>query len=201
MGSRHPALHQSTSLLELLLRTTNMGDNQAGSEADTVYKTKFVDRVFTLPLITDGYNRMANMTAPIQLYVKTSIDYVDNVACAGFDKVIESAPCLQKYGVTDVYKFGSEALNKLPANATEYWNSSMSTVNNAWTSSTDYISSTKVGQQVMRGVNRFDEERVKKDDSKEEASATGSHENSKKPANATDMEYVCLCIFRMLFLT
>merc|ERR1712236_121195 len=118
---------------ELLLRPSKMGDNQAGSEADTVYKPRFVDRVFTLPLITDGYNRMANMTAPIQPYVKTSIDYVDNVACAGFDKVIESAPCLQKYGMTDVYKAGSEA----------------------WNNSTDYISSTKVGQRVMRGVNRF----------------------------------------------
>lgn len=117
---------------------------------------KIMDRIFTLPLVNDSYNRMTNMTAPIQPYVKGSFDYVDSIACSGFDKVIDTMPYLQKYGMSDIYQMGTEALKMMPGRETDYPNLAK-----------EYITNTEVGKQMMATVQRYRERLVKVKEEKE----------------------------------
>jgi len=83
---------------------------------------KIVDRMGTLPLLTEMARLGDTLTSPIQPYVKNSLGFVvlnaDDIACSGFDLLVDTVPSVQKYGVTDIYKLGKDT-------AFDYWKNSI----------------------------------------------------------------------------
>merc|ERR1711962_20229 len=88
------------------------------SEVDQSYK--IVDRVFSLPLISE----LAGLSHPVQPYLKTSLKFIsltlDDLACTGFDKFVEVVPALQKYGVAHVFNVGVDTATDVTNMATDF---------------------------------------------------------------------------------
>merc|ERR1712215_382055 len=78
------------------------------------------------------------------------------MACTGFDMVLEAAPMLQKFGLSDAYEFGNEYWKNLPKNVNDYP-----------TMASELITNSEVGKQVMQTVQRY-KERVKKGEATKE---------------------------------
>merc|ERR1719285_14182 len=112
------------------------------SQEKNFYKPKILGKMFTLPLITDTYNRVVSLTAALEPYVGSFIEHVNRVACKGFDKVLEVAPILQKYGFADAYQYGNEYWNSLPKNIDDC---------------RDLVTNSEVRKQVMHKVQRYKE--------------------------------------------
>merc|ERR1719187_3127240 len=78
-------------------RMYNAQDSTTAPPEDIFYnKPKIVDRVFALPMVSDTYTLMASLASPFQPMVKSTVTSLDNMACSGFDKVVEKVPCLQQ---------------------------------------------------------------------------------------------------------
>merc|ERR1712080_362598 len=58
-------------------------------QATMASSSMLVERMFSLPIVSSTYGRVASLTSP---YIQS----MDDLACSGFDRVVEKVPCLQK---------------------------------------------------------------------------------------------------------